>query len=182
MASTRKILASLEGNLKESIGERAVDRQPKLSPVPHLKDAGRRPSRNLGSIEIERVIADPSQPRKSFDEEELGALADSIKQKQLAPIRVRWSQEAAKWMVVAGERRYRAALAAGLKTIDCYFHDGELSDSEILEEQMVENIHRQELSPAEEAEGYQRLMDMNAWNGKQLAAHPLALGPSALHA
>lgn len=169
MASTRAILAGLQDNLKESIGVRVVDQQPKLSPVPYLKDAGRKPSRNLGTIEIERVVADSTQPRKSFDEEELHHLAKSIKTKQLAPIRVRWSEEIGKWIIVAGERRYRAATLARLEAIDCYFHDNELTASEILEEQMVENIQRQGLKPGEEAEGYSRLMEMNAWDGKQLA-------------
>ena len=115
MKSTRAILNRSQDNMKESIGVRVVDSNPKLSPVPYQRDAGRRPSRNLGTIEIDRVVPDPNQPRQIFEAEELKHLADSIRQKQLAPIRVRWSEEAQKWIVVAGERRYRAAKLAGLR-------------------------------------------------------------------
>jgi ParB family chromosome partitioning protein len=56
-----------------------------------------------------------------------------------------------------------------LEAIECFFHEGTLSDSEILEQQLIENLLREELNPMEEARAYARLMEVNGWNGKQVA-------------
>lgn len=170
MASTRTLLEKLGGNLAESIGVRDTDQRPKLSPVPLARDAGRRPLRDVGRIDVEKVIPDPNQPRAEFTEEALDHLAHSIRDKgQLSPIRVRWSDEAGKWVIISGERRWRATLRAGLPTIDCHFHEGELSHSEVLEQQLIENLLREDLQPVEEARAFAALMEINGWNGKQLA-------------
>jgi ParB family chromosome partitioning protein len=60
-------------------------------------------------------------------------------------------------------------LKAGLKSIDCQFHEGKLSNSEILEQQLIENLLREDLKPLEEARGFASLMELNGWNGKQVA-------------
>jgi ParB family chromosome partitioning protein len=70
---------------------------------------------------------------------------------------------------VCGERRWRAVREAALKTIDCCFVDGELSEAETLEQQMVENLLREDLSPIEQARGFGGLMELRGWNGKQVA-------------
>lgn len=88
---------------------------------------------------------------------------------QLSPIRVRWSADLEKWIIISGERRWRATQHAGLPTIDCYFHEGELSKTEILEQQLIENLLREDLSPMEEAKAFGALMEINGWNGKQVA-------------
>jgi ParB family chromosome partitioning protein len=170
MASTRSTLESIEGHLEESIGARAIDLRPRLSPVLHGKDTSRRPLRNFGRVDIHQVIPDPDQPRVEFSEEAIERLAHSIREKgQLSPIRVRWSDELAKWVIIAGERRWRATKAAGLPTIDCYFHEGDLSRSEVLEQQLIENLLREDLRPVEEARAFTTLMELNGWNGKQVA-------------
>ena len=170
MATTQSTLERLESNLDESIGaRRQTASKPRLSPVPSVKDVGRRPLRNYGAIRIDQVIPDPSQPRDEFAKEAIDSLAKSIKKKQLAPIRVRWSASHDKWIIICGERRWRAAQAAKLETIECYFVDRELSDAEILEEQLVENLLREDLSPIEQARGFSALMDLHGWNGKQVA-------------
>ncbi len=170
MATTQSRLANLETNLDESIGVRQKATGPKLSPVPSSKDVGRRPLRNAARIAIEQVIPDPSQPRAEFTQDSMDRLAKSITAKgQLAPIRVRWSALHDKWIIVCGERRWRAVRAAGLETIDCCFVDGELSEPEILEQQMVENLLREDLSPIEQARGFSALMELHGWNGKQVA-------------
>ena len=170
MASTRSTLEAVAGNLAESVGERSTDTQPRLSPICSPKDAGRRPVRNFGRIDVGQVMADPSQPREAFSDESIERLAKSIQEQgQLSPIRVRWSDEHRKWMIVAGERRWRASLRAGLPTIECHFHEGELAPSEILEQQLIENCLREDLRPTEEAKAFQRLMDLNGWNQKKLA-------------
>ena len=64
---------------------------------------------------------------------------------------------------------YRAAVRAGLPSIDCYFHEGELTESEILEQQLIENLLREDLQPIEEAHAFEKLIQLNDWSSKQLA-------------
>ena len=155
MASTRTALASIEEHVLESMGSRAEGRQPPLAPIPHPKDVGRRPLDGFGCLEIDQVIPDPGQPRTDFPAESLTHLANSIRDKgQLAPIRVRWSDELGKWVIIAGERRWRATKLAGLPTIECYFQADELSRAETLEQQLIENLLREDLKPLEEATGF----------------------------
>jgi len=133
-------------------------------------DDGRTRAREAGYMEIERVVPDPDQPRKEFDPEAIDRLAASfLKYGQLMPIRVRWGAALGKWVVISGERRYRAALRAGLKTVCCTFTDGELTASEILQEQLIENCLREDLRPIEQARAYRQLMDLHGWTAKQLA-------------
>jgi len=142
-----------------------------LAKQANAKDAGRRPGRNYGSVPIEQVIPDPSQPRTEFNEDALQELSASFASKgQLQPIRVRWLENEGKWTIIAGERRWRAAQMAGLATIDCYFHDGGLTPSEILEEQIIENLQRRSLQPLEEARSFQALIKMNMWKKKEVAS------------
>ncbi len=176
--STRTAIDSVSANLEESIGVRTSDSQLNLSPNPMAKDAGRRPLRNFGTVSLEQVIADPDQPRKTFDSDSIKELAASIQLKGLLqPIRVRWSEQKKKWVIIAGERRWRATQLAGLSSITCYFHEGRLSETEILEEQIVENIHRRSLQPMEEARSYHTLMSINGWNRKE-TAESLGVHPS----
>ena len=127
---------------------------------------------------IDHVIPDPEQPRVEFSEEALERLAKSIRDKgQLSPIHVRWSSDFTKWIIISGERRWRATKRAGLSTIECHFHEKELPESEILEQQLIENLLREDLQPIEEARAFQKLMRMNNWNGKQLA-EALRITPS----
>ncbi len=179
MATTRAALNRISTNVEESMGVRASSQKVQFGPVASSKDIGRVPLRTFGQIEIDRVMPDPGQPRSQFDSEEIQRLADSIESKgQLHPIRVRWSEGDDKWIIVAGERRWRATRAAGLSSIACYFiDDTEVSASEILEQQLVENLLREDLRPLEEARAYAALMELNQWNGKQVAAS-LHVSPS----
>ncbi|MBS0264268.1 MAG: ParB/RepB/Spo0J family partition protein, partial [Planctomycetes bacterium] len=180
MANTRQVLERIGGNLDESLGVREHDLRPKLSPVSQGKDAGRRPLRNVGSVDIHMVIPDPDQPRVEFSEEALERLAESIRDNgQLSPIWVRWSEPMGKWMIVAGERRWRATKRAGLLQIDCRFHDGDISRSEILEQQLIENLLREDLQPIEQAKAFSMLLELNGWTGKQLA-EALRVPPSSV--
>jgi ParB family chromosome partitioning protein len=121
-------------------------------------------------MEIERIIPDPDQPRKYFSEESLEQLAASLKKTgQLQPIRVRWSEQNAKWVIISGERRFRAALLAGLKTVSCLFSDKPLTESEIRQESLIENLLREDLRPIEAANGYQQLIELNGWTMQQVA-------------
>ena len=170
MASTSRILNGLNSQLDESMGARRVDSTPQLSPVPFPKDVGRRRLKNVGSISIDRVTPDPSQPRGEFSEDALQRLARSIRSKgQLLPIHVRWSDSAGKWVIISGERRWRAAREAGLNNVDCYFAEDGMSEVDILEQQLVENLLREDLRPIEEARAFETLMTLNDWNGNQVA-------------
>jgi ParB family chromosome partitioning protein len=136
------------------------------------------PLRTFGQVEVNRITSDSSQPRTEFDEDEIARLASSIQSMgQLHPVRVRWDTEAGTWVIITGERRWRATKAAGLTHIDCYFHDGDITPSEILEQQLVENLLREGLKPMEEARGYVSLMELNGWNRKQVA-DALRVSPS----
>lgn len=170
MASTRNALEEVSLNVDESMGQRRGERTAQLSPVSSPKDVGRRPLRTFGAVEVDRIIPDPAQPRTDFDNDDIERLAGSIRTHgQFHPIRVRWEEAAARWIIVTGERRWRAAKAAGLPAIDCFFIDSDMTESELREQQLVENLLRTDLKPVEEAKAYQSLMDINGWNGKQVA-------------
>lgn len=107
-------------------------------------------------IQLERIVANPFQPRKIFDEEALQELADSIKEHGiLQPIAVR--KKTRKYEIVAGERRFRAAQIAGLKAIPAIIKD--LTDTQMMELAILENLQREDLTVIEEAEAYQSLME-----------------------
>lgn len=96
-----------------------------------------------------------AQPRKHFDDEKLAELAQSIREKGiLQPILAKKTDKG--YVIIAGERRWRAAQIAGKKEVPVILK--ELSDNEILETALIENIQRQDLNPIEEAESYQRLI------------------------
>lgn len=171
MASTSRILKNVGANLDESIGLRRTPVDTPINPVASAKDVGRRRLQNVGSVEIDRVTPDPEQPRRDFSEDAIRRLAASIQANgQLMPIHVRWSHQLLKWVIISGERRWRAAKAAGLSRVDCCFADGELSESQRLEHQLVENLLRENLRPVEEARAFQALMTLNGWTGLQAAA------------
>lgn len=113
-------------------------------------------AKNVSTVSIDAVVPGKFQPRTEFDEEALRALADSVKEKGvLQPLLVRRQND--KYELIAGERRWRASKLAGLREIPVVIK--ELSDKEVLEAALVENILRENLSAIEEAEGYQRLID-----------------------
>ena len=171
MTSARTILGTIESQMAESMGLRDQSAaQPVLSPVPAARDLGRRPVKGFGRVAVEQVIPDPAQPRSEFDEESIVRLSESLRVKgQLHPIHVRWSDTSQKWIIILGERRWRACRQAELPTIDCYFHERPLSAAQVLELQLIENLLREDLRPVEEAKAFQALIDFHGWTGKQLA-------------
>jgi ParB family chromosome partitioning protein len=102
-------------------------------------------------INISNITPNPNQPRKEFDESKINELSESIRENGiLQPIIVQQSGD--KYVIIAGERRYRAASHAGLLTIPCIIRDSNESDTFIIS--MIENIQRAGLNPVEEALGY----------------------------
>jgi ParB family chromosome partitioning protein len=166
-------------NLSESLGVRAggLGGAGGIGPAPGTgfpretsPDDGRTRARDAGHMEIDRIVPDPDQPRKEFSDDAIERLSASLlKHGQLMPIRVRWNAGLGKWVVISGERRYRAAMRAGLKTVACVFADNGLTPSEILQEQIVENLLREDLKPIEQARAYRQLMDLHGWTAKELA-------------
>lgn len=106
------------------------------------------------TIDIDSILRDPTQPRKHFDKEDLDSLAQSIIQNGIIqPIIVRQTNMG--YVIVAGERRFRAAKQAGLSEIPIIVKD--LTDLQVLEISLVENIQREDLNSIEEANAYSRL-------------------------
>jgi ParB family chromosome partitioning protein len=121
-------------------------------------------------IPTDKIQPDPDQPREDFDPESLERLAESLKTKgQLQPIRVRWDAGRGFYVIIAGERRWRAAMQAGLPALGCVVHEGPPEPGALLALQLVENALREDLKPIEQAKAYRRLMAANGWSGHQLA-------------
>jgi ParB family chromosome partitioning protein len=157
-------------DLEESMRAGPAESRPGREHAPAKKDAGRRPLENVGRLAIDRVVPDPAQPRVAFSEDALNRLAASIRERgQLSPIRVRWSDDLGRWLIVSGERRWRAARRAGLAEVECYFDEAGLNHSEVLQQQLVENCLREDLRPVEEAHAFATLMRLNGWSGKDVA-------------
>jgi ParB family chromosome partitioning protein len=110
---------------------------------------------SIMEIDINEIEQNLVQPRKKFDEEKLQQLADSIKEHGIVqPVIVR--KEGDYYKLIAGERRWRAARMAGLKTIPAITR--EFTEREMMEISLIENIQREDLNPIEEAEAYSLLM------------------------
>lgn len=118
-------------------------------------------------IEIDKIKTNPNQPRKTFDPDALMELSQSIQsQGVLQPILV---EEIAKeqYVIVAGERRYRASKLAGLKTVPCLIRT--FTDVQRMEVSLIENIQRENLNPVEEAQAYQYLLSQQQIKQEDLA-------------
>ena len=130
---------------------------------------------NLHTLSIDQVTPDPNQPRKTFDEVALRELADSIDANGLIqPIVVR--RDGTRFIVVAGERRYRAHCLLGRDCIQAVITDQSMVN--IATVQVIENLQRQDLSPLELANSYRSLIEATGWSQQELAAQ---VGKSKAH-
>ncbi|MFC7332544.1 ParB/RepB/Spo0J family partition protein [Rhodocista pekingensis] len=132
-------------------------------------------------VPIDQLHPGRYQPRRRFDDEEMRALVDSVRERGvLQPLLVRKDEDsppgAPSFEIIAGERRWRAAQLAGLHEVPVLVRT--LSDREALEIALIENIQRQDLTPLEEAEGFRRLMDEFSHTQEDLAR---AVGKSRSH-
>lgn len=117
-------------------------------------------------LSISEIVRNPNQPRKTFDEDKLAELADSIRQNGvLQPILVR--RKGQKYEIVAGERRYQASKLAGLKEIPAVVR--EIGDDKVFQLALIENLQRSDLSPIEEAKGYKQLLTSRSLTQEELA-------------
>lgn len=120
----------------------------------HVTTAG---SSSINEIALNNIYANPDQPRHTFDQEALEELAQSIRDHGvISPITLRKDNDG-KYMIIAGERRYRAAKLAGLTSIPAYIRTAK--DEQVMEWALIENIQREDLDAIEIALAYQRLMD-----------------------
>jgi ParB family chromosome partitioning protein len=110
------------------------------------------------TLPLREIEPDPEQPRKRFDDDALNQLADSITENGLLqPIAVRPKKVGPGYIIIAGERRWRAARIAGLAEVPAIVIEAD--DRKMTELSLIENLQREDLDPIEEAEGYKTLMD-----------------------
>jgi len=124
-------------------------------------------SKAVTELKITDIEPNLDQPRKHFDEEKIDELSKSIKENGIIqPIVVSKSNNTYK--IIAGERRWRAARVAGLKTVPVFIKD-EIDDKKLLELALIENLQRQDLNPIEEANAYKSLIDDYNMTQEQVA-------------
>jgi ParB family transcriptional regulator, chromosome partitioning protein len=136
-----------------------------LSSVPNRKGLGKglevllggAAAGELSELPVESIHANPRQPRKRFDSDAQNGLAESVRaQGVVQPVLVR-SRAAGGWELIAGERRWRAAREAGMKTVPAVIRDADDRDTLLLG--LVENVAREDLSPIEAARAFAMLLD-----------------------
>ena len=121
----------------------------------------------IQKINISQIIPNPSQPRKSFKDEELKELSSSIKNQGLIqPIIVKPTDDN-QFQIIAGERRWRACQLNGMHEVDCVIK--EIDEKSILEAALIENIQREDLNVIEEANAYKGLIKIKSINNENLA-------------
>jgi ParB family transcriptional regulator, chromosome partitioning protein len=119
----------------------------------------------LVELRLELVRLNPDQPRKTFDEESIAELASSIEQHGLIqPVTVKRVPGEDAYLLVAGERRYRAVQRLGRETVTAIITDGNADEIAV-----IENLQREDLKPLEQAEALARLMEKHGYNQVQLA-------------
>jgi ParB family chromosome partitioning protein len=126
----------------------------------------RREQRATHEVAVDRISPSPFQPRRTFDEAKIEELAASIRnQGIIQPLVVRPKGDG--FELIAGERRWRAAMKAGLSRVPVVVRDA--SDHEALQLALVENLQREDLNPIEEASGYRRLQEEVHWSQEEMA-------------
>lgn len=174
MSKLDELRKATGSNVAESMGKGVA-----RSAVPHgASPAASGPDRWAGverltgaqRIAVDRIERDPTQPREEFKAAELAELTESIRARGvLQPIRVRWDEGRGMYVVIAGERRLRAAKVAGLADVPCVVQDTPLSEADRLLDQLAENMIRLDLEPIEQANAFKRLMDSQGWSARRLA-------------
>src|SRR5216117_2505457 len=137
-----------------------------LFPAPEERRSADAASSEL-AVPIHEIVPNPEQPRRHFDDEALGLLADSIRRHGLLqPLVVR--RIAGRYELIAGERRLRAARRAGLERVPVIVREARAEDR--LELALIENVQRENLTALEEAEDYRHLIDAHGLTQEDIAA------------
>ena len=171
MGKLEELARLTAGNVNDSLG---VGRTPRPDVLPGATAPARwqgvTKSKNAVEIPVDKIERDPRQPREEFDEDALNRLAESLKTRgQLQPIRVQWDEGRGVYLVMVGERRWRAARMAGLPTLSAVVVDGLIEPGELLAVQLIENCLREDLKPIEQAKAFKALMEQNGWSARQVA-------------
>lgn len=126
------------------------------------------PEKQATELRLSQIVPNRDQPRKSFDEQALAELSDSIRKHGLIqPLLVRPMDDGS-YQIVAGERRWRASRMAGLDKVPVVIR--EMNDNETMEIALIENLQREDLNPIEEALGYKTLMETFGMTQEQVAS------------
>ncbi|MCM3720125.1 ParB/RepB/Spo0J family partition protein [Fictibacillus phosphorivorans] len=132
-----------------------------------LQDLLQAKEEEVREVSVKELRPNPYQPRKVFDQKAIDELKDSVQEHGiLQPILVRKSIKG--YEIILGERRFRAASAAGLKTVPVIIKD--YSEEKMMEVALIENLQREDLNPVEEAQAYQKLMDHLKLTQEELAS------------
>ena len=124
-------------------------------------------SSTISEIALEKIVANPNQPRRNFDDEALNQLAESIREMGvITPVTLRKNEDDT-YLIIAGERRFRAAQIAGLQSIPAYIRT--VDDEQLMELALIENIQREDLDAIEIALGYQRLIEEYSLTHEQVS-------------
>ncbi len=142
-------MAKKRTGLGKGLGALIVDTE---KPIAVAKAEG-----GVQEVEIDKIIANPRQPRRHFDKEELAELADSISEHGVIQPLIVSANGDGEYTLIAGERRLKASKQAKLEKVPVVIH--EVSDQQQLEWAIIENVQRADLSPLEEAEAYYQLED-----------------------
>jgi ParB family chromosome partitioning protein len=138
-----------------------------LIPAAVDTETGAQPDAGLLEVPVNSIAPNPKQPRTNFDDEALAGLAASIREVGiLQPLVVRRAADG-RYEVIAGERRLRAAKAAGLATVPVVLRDS--SDDDLLRDALIENIHREDLNPIEQADAFKALLGELGLKQEELA-------------
>ena len=132
-----------------------------------IKEVVKEVIKEVDTIDVNKIEPNKNQPRKSFDEDSIHELAESIKLRGIIQPLVVQKGEKGLYTIIAGERRWRAAKIAGLKDIPVVVKN--YSNQEIMEIALIENIQREDLSPLEEAKAYQALIKEYGYSQTELA-------------
>lgn len=153
-------MAKAKGGLGKGLGA--------LLPVFDEEEILKENADEVKKIALAEIIPNPEQPRKVFDEDEMQDLAASVKEHGvLVPIIVNKNENDEQYVIVAGERRYRAAKRAGLAEVPAIVKN--YSEQEMLEIALIENVQRSDLNVIEEARGYKLLMERFGYTAEELA-------------
>lgn len=175
--ATDRLKATVGNNMMASVQRAdlkpaaATPAQPAIAPTSDRYGQFKREKRAY-SIPVDLLIPDPDQPRKEFDEDALERLAESLRTRgQLQPVNVRWDEGRERWVLLTGERRWRASKLAGLTHLTAMVVEGERTADEILTDQLTENCLREDLSPIEQAKAYRALMESLGLSQSEVAEY-----------
>jgi ParB family transcriptional regulator, chromosome partitioning protein len=172
MGKADELLRSMGGSIVESASHRGAPAAMPTAGAALTSDRLTGVMRSKAALEIPlgKIEPDRDQPREEFEPDALARLAESIRTRGiLQPIRVRWDEGRGRYVIIAGERRWRASGMAGMATLPCVVDDRAATPGELLALQLIENCIREDLKPVEQAKAFRALMDLNGWSGNQLS-------------